>query len=81
VLHRRHSRQRGKVLKTRALLGVLELRGEAATDLMHVVTLSGATSHMLIDGVGARSGNLASIRQGESEVIDPVQMPGRLEAD
>src|SRR6202162_1587380 len=44
---------------------------------MYVVSRSGATSHMLIDGVGARGGHLASIRQGESEVLDAVQMPGR----
>jgi hypothetical protein len=49
----------------------------AATDLVYVVARSGATSHSLIDGISARSGNLASIRQGESEVLDAVQMPGR----
>jgi ribonucleoside-diphosphate reductase alpha chain len=32
---------------------------------------------MLIDGIGARGGHLASVSQGESEVLDAVQMPGR----
>src|SRR5262249_47385037 len=50
--------------------------GVIATVMYVVVSLEGP-SHMLIDAAFRPGGNSADIRQGESDVLDAVQMPGR----
>ena len=50
--------------------------GAGATG-MYVVACPEDRSHMLIDGTPARGRDWGEIRQGESDVLDAVQMPGR----
>src|SRR3984885_5158217 len=44
---------------------------------MHVVAAADKVSHMLIDDTRVTGRHSAQVRQGESEVLDAVQMPGR----
>ena len=44
---------------------------------MYVVASADKVSHMLIDDTRDTGGHSAQVRQGESEVLDAVQMPGR----
>ena len=44
---------------------------------MYVVASADKVSHMLIDDTRVTGGHFTEVRQGESEVLDAVQMPGR----
>jgi hypothetical protein len=50
--------------------------GQVTTDA-YVVVYSRVTSHMLIDERVRSGGHLVETGQGESDVLDAVQMPGR----